>query len=96
MVKCISDRNGVLHLGYLVETGTTDEIFSNPIHPYTRSLLSAVPHPNPEVEKRRKSVVYDKNASDIDYEQGTEHRVGGTHTVLATDQELSHWVREAR
>jgi oligopeptide transport system ATP-binding protein len=40
MVKYISDRIGVLHLGYIVETGTTDEIFANPIHPYTRSLLS--------------------------------------------------------
>ena len=95
MVKYISDRIGVLHLGYLVETGTTDEIFSNPIHPYTRSLLSAVPHPNPEVEKRRKSVAYDKKASGIDYEQGVEHNVGGTHAVLATEQELSQWTREA-
>ena len=95
MVKYISDRIGVLHLGYLVETGTTEEIFSNPIHPYTRSLLSAVPHPNPEVEKRRKSVAYDKKASGIDYEQGVEHHVGGTHTVLATQQELERWTREA-
>ena len=95
MVKYISDRIGVLHLGDLVETGTTEEIFSNPIHPYTRSLLSAVPHPNPEVEKRRKSLAYDKNASGIDYEQGSEHNVGGTHTVLATPQELEQWRREA-
>ena len=95
MVKYISDRIGVLHLGYLVETGTTEEIFSNPIHPYTRSLLSAVPHPNPEVEKRRKSLAYDKSASGIDYGQGSEHNVGGTHTVLATPQELEQWRREA-
>lgn len=95
MVKYISDRIGVLHLGYLVETGTTDEIFSHPIHPYTRSLLSAVPHPNPEVEKRRKSVAYDKTASGVDYEQGALQHVGGTHTVLATARELSQWMREA-
>ena len=43
MVKYISDRIGVLHLGHLLETGTTDEIFSNPVHPYTKSLLSAIP-----------------------------------------------------
>ena len=53
MVKYISDRIGVLHLGHLLETGTTEEIFANPIHPYTRSLLSAIPLPNPVVEKRR-------------------------------------------
>ena len=95
MVKYISDRIGVLHLGYLVETGTTEEIFSNPIHPYTRSLLSAVPHPNPEIEKRRKSVAYDKAASGIDYEEGTEHNVGGTHMVLATPEQLKQWTAEA-
>jgi len=49
MVKYISDRIGVLHLGHLVEEGTTEEIFNNPIHPYTKSLLSAIPHPNPRL-----------------------------------------------
>ena len=58
MVKYISDRIGVMHLGHIVETGTTEEIFSNPIHPYTRSLLSAIPHPNPIVEKNRVSLEY--------------------------------------
>ena len=53
MVKYISDRIGVLHLGNLVETGTTQEIFSNPQHPYTKGLLDAVPCPNPRVEKSR-------------------------------------------
>ena len=91
MVKYISDRIGVLHLGYMVETGTTEEIFSNPIHPYTRSLLSAIPHPNPEVEKRRKSIAYDYAASGIDYAKGTERSVGGTHTVLATEEEFARW-----
>ncbi len=91
MVKYISDRIGVLHLGYMVETGTKEEIFSNPIHPYTRSLLSAIPHPNPEVEKRRKSIAYDYAASGIDYAKGTERSVGGTHTVLATEEEFARW-----
>ena len=49
MVKYISDRIGVLHLGHLVETGSKDEIFENPVHPYTKSLLSAIPHTNPRV-----------------------------------------------
>ena len=92
MVKYISDRIGVLHLGYMVESGTKEEIFSNPIHPYTKSLLSAIPHPNPEVEKRRTSIAYDYAASGIDYSQGTERLVGGTHTVLATDEELAAWL----
>ncbi len=91
MVKYISDRIGVLHLGYMVESGTKEEIFSNPVHPYTKSLLSAIPHPNPEVEKRRKSIAYDYASSGIDYAEGTERVVSGTHTVLATDEELKRW-----
>ena len=91
MVKYISDRIGVLHLGYMVETGTTEEIFANPVHPYTKSLLSAVPLPNPEVEKRRKSIAYDKNQEGVDYAAGVEHQLEGTHKVLATDEELARW-----
>ena len=94
MVKYISDRIGVLHLGYLVEAGTKEEIFSNPVHPYTKSLLSAIPHPNPEVEKRRKSIAYDYASSGIDYAKGTEHTAGGTHTVLATDEEFDTWINQ--
>ena len=60
MVKYISDRIGVLYKGRLVETGSTKEIFSNPVHPYTRSLLSAVPQPNPAIEKRKKISSVDK------------------------------------
>ena len=80
MVKYISDRIGVLHLGYLVETGTTEEIFSNPIHPYTKSLLSAVPCPNPRVEKFRRPVVYD--SSNVNYSAATVQKISDTHFVL--------------
>ena len=92
MVKYISDRIGVLHLGYLVETGTADEIFSNPVHPYTKSLLSAVPLPNPEVEKRRHPVAYDRAKEGVDYAAGIEHHLEGTHSVLATEEELARWL----
>lgn len=93
MVKYISDRIGVLHLGYLLETGTTEEIFSNPIHPYTRSLLSAIPHPNPIVEKTRVSESYDYGTSGIDYKTGVNQHAGGTHYVLAADEEFKKWTR---
>ena len=91
MVKYISDRIGVLHLGHLLETGTTDEIFENPIHPYTKSLLSAIPTPNPIVEKTRTAESYDYATSGIDYTLGTEHHVGGTHYVKCTDEEFAKW-----
>lgn len=89
MVKYISDKIGVLHLGYLVETGTTQEIFSNPIHPYTKSLLSAVPIPNPRIEKNREILTYD--AKNISYAAGKLRNVGGSHFVLATDEEFKSW-----
>ena len=93
MVKYISDRIGVLHLGHLLETGTTEEIFENPIHPYTRSLLSAIPMPNPVVEKRRTAESYDYATSGIDYTKGTDHLVSGTHYVKCTDEEFARWCR---
>ena len=95
MVKYISDRIGVLHLGHLVETGTTEEIFNNPIHPYTKSLLSAIPHANPHVEKKRIALAYDYATSGIDYNLGTQHYLGGEHYVLATDEELEAWSKKA-
>ena len=92
MVKYISDRIGVLHLGHLLETGTTEEIFSNPIHPYTRSLLSAIPMPNPEVEKNRVAETYDYRTSGLDYSKGTDHLIDGTHYVRCTDEELKRFM----
>lgn len=92
MVKYISNRIGVLHLGYLLETGTTEEIFSNPIHPYTKSLISAIPHPNPKVEKNRIATSYDYSTSGIDYAIGKRKHINGTHYVLATDDEFNNWI----
>ena len=95
MVKYISDRIGVMHLGHIVETGTTEEIFANPIHPYTRSLLSAIPHPNPIVEKNRVSLEYNKEKEGVDYTKGTIHNLSKTHYVLATDEEFETWSKIA-
>ena len=93
MVKYISDRIGVLHLGHLLETGTTEEIFEHPIHPYTRSLLSAIPLPNPVVEKRRVAETYDYATSGIDYSKGPRHHVEGSHYVKCTDEEFAKWCK---
>ena len=93
MVKYISDRIGVMHLGHLVETGTTDEIFENPVHPYTQSLLSAIPRPNPRVEKSRVAQGYDYREQGVDYQKGGQHHLGGQHYVLATPDELTRWTK---
>jgi len=93
MVKYLSRRIGVLHLGHIVETGSSEEIFQNPIHPYTRSLLSANPSPNPKVMKSRRVIHYDYASSGINYLEGVLRDVGGTHRVLATEEELHRWTR---
>jgi len=91
MVKYISSRIGVLHRGHLLESGTTEEIFNNPLHPYTRSLLSAIPRPNPIMEKKRKPLIYDYNTNSLDYEKCESILVDGTHYVLSTKELLSEW-----
>ena len=91
MVKYISDRIGVLHLGRMLETGTTDEIFSRPLHPYTRSLLSAIPSPNPRVEKNRIAEEYNYAESGIDYDKGILTFIEGTHYVHGTADEIEKW-----
>ena len=94
MVKYISDRIGVIHLGHLVETGTSEEIFDNPIHPYTRSLLSVVPTPNPIVEKNKETFYYDYETSGLDYEKGKLVSVGGDHYVRCEPGDLANWIQK--
>lgn len=92
MVKYISDRIGVLHLGHLLETGTTEEIFTNPVHPYTRSLLSAIPSPNPRVERNRIAETYDYKTSGLSYHAGTMQQLEGTHMVRGTPELVEKWL----
>ena len=89
MVRYISDRVAVMHLGHIVEMGTVEDIYDNAIHPYTRSLLSAIPHPDPDAEKNRKRFVYIKGG--VDYNIGTIRQLTDTHSILATDEEYSLW-----
>jgi len=89
MVKYISDRIGVMHLGKMVELGPADMVYKNAIHPYTKSLLSAVPHPNPILERNRTRVHYDK--SEIDYDQGEFIEVEKGHFILGTKEEIIKW-----
>ncbi len=91
MVKYISDRIGVIHLGYLVESGKSEEIFDNPLHPYTQSLLSAVPSPNPLVERNRRVVSYNYEDSGLDYGGSKHIHISDSHYVLARDQDLDAW-----
>ncbi|MDP4109836.1 MAG: ABC transporter ATP-binding protein [Bacillota bacterium] len=91
MVRYISDVIGVMHMGYMVESGLTDEIFSKPVHPYTKSLLSAIPRMNPYKERTRRPMEYDPESFRVRYADGTNHFLSRTHSVLSTDAELAEW-----
>ena len=68
MVKYISDRIGVMHKGKLVELASSDDLYENPLHPYTKSLLSAIPLPDPDYEKTRERIKYDPSIHDYSTE----------------------------
>lgn len=90
MVRYLSDRIGVLHLGYLLEEGEPEELFRNPVHPYTKSLLEAIPRMNPVLQPER-TEPYDYGTSGIDYGLGFWHELSDSHRVRCTDTELSLW-----
>lgn len=95
MVKYISDRIGVMHWGKLLEVGPADEIYHNPIHPYTKSLLSAIPEPDPERERKRQHLIYDSSIeNDGESRQMFEIRPG--HFVYATEAEAKNYKEEAK
>lgn len=64
MVKYISDRIAIMHKGQIVELGDAEEIYKNPLHPYTKSLLSAIPLPDPEYERQRQRIIYSATAKE--------------------------------
>lgn len=94
MVRYISDRVAVMHLGHIVEMGTVEDIYENPLHPYTISLLSAIPHPDPESEKTRKRVVYNREQVPLTYNDGIIHQLSETHHLLATNEQIIRWKKK--
>lgn len=97
MVKYISDRIGVMYQGHLVELATADRLYENPIHAYTKSLLSAIPLPDPEHERTRKRIVYESTSkgpvgrSDEDSSIPPLREVEPGHYVSLTDEEYESY-----
>ena len=94
MVKYISDRIGVMHWGKILEVGPADEIYHNPIHPYTKSLLSAIPEPDPERERKRQHLIYDSSIEN-DGEKRQMYEIRPGHFVYATEAEAKNYKEEA-
>ncbi|HCT1456528.1 TPA: ABC transporter ATP-binding protein [Staphylococcus aureus] len=87
MVKYISDRIAVMHFGKIVEIGPAEEIYQNPLHDYTKSLLSAIPQPDPESERSRKRFSYIDNEANNHLRQ--LHEIRPNHFVFSTEEEAA-------
>ena len=95
VVKYFSDRIGVMYYGNLVELATSDELFAHPMHPYTRALLSAIPLPDPHIEKNRKRIVYNPLADhDYSQQQPSFREVCPGHFVKCNDEEEERYKKE--
>ncbi|MCM3573141.1 MULTISPECIES: ABC transporter ATP-binding protein [Mesobacillus] len=95
MVKYISDRIGVMYFGKLVELTTAEELYKNPLHPYTQSLLSAIPLPDPESERTRRRKTYDPNVHQYaDGEEVKMREVVPGHYVYCSEKELKQYQQQ--
>jgi oligopeptide transport system ATP-binding protein len=92
MVKYISDRIAVMHKGKIVELTTSAQLFEKPLHPYTRSLLSAIPLPDPITERTRRRHAYvPSKEHDYSVEQPTWTEIESGHFILGTPAEIAKW-----
>ena len=95
VVKYFSDRIGVMYFGKMVELASSDELFAHPLHPYTRSLLSAIPLPDPHSEKNRQRIVYNSLAEhDYSVDKPTMREILPGHFVYCNDAEELKYKKE--
>jgi oligopeptide transport system ATP-binding protein len=88
VVKYFSDRIGVMYFGHMVELASSDELFENPLHPYTKSLLSAIPLPDPQSEKNRTRIVYNSLLEhDYSVDKPSLREIKPGHFVRCNDAE---------
>ena len=90
MVKYISDRIGVMHWGKILEIGTSDQVYNNALHPYTQSLLSAIPAPDPISERSRVPQAYD-STTELDGQPRELREITPGHFVLSTEEEAEEY-----
>ncbi len=97
VVKYFSDRIGVMYYGHLVEVANGDDLYKNPLHPYTKALLSAIPEPNPITERTRKRVDYDPDRDhDYSVEKPSMVEVEPEHFVYCSPSELEAYRKQLK
>ncbi len=94
VVRFISDRIAVIHKGRIVELAEAEELFAHPLHPYTRALLSAVPNPNPYIERNKKLLVYDPSVHQYKTDKPVWTEILPGHYVYGNEPELDGYRRE--
>ena len=95
VVKYFSDKIGVMYFGKMVELATSDELFAHPLHPYTKSLLSAIPVPDPDYEKNRKRIIYNPIAEhDYSVDKPVMRDIGGGHLIYCNQAEFEKYKAE--
>ena len=91
VVRFISDRIGVIYKGDIVEVATAEELFDYPLHPYTRSLISAIPIPDPKLEKNKVLFTYDPTVHDYSEETPSLQCIGHDHYVFGNTKEIEEY-----
>ena len=94
VVRFISDRIAVIHKGRIVELAEAEELFAHPLHPYTKALLSAVPNPNPYVERSKKLLVYDPSVHHYEKEGPKWVEILPGHFVYGNSEEMDGYRKE--
>ena len=94
VVRFISDRIAVIHKGRIVELAEAEELFAHPLHPYTKALLSAVPNPNPYVERSKKLLVYDPSVHHYEKEGPKWVEILPGHFVYGNSEEIDGYRKE--
>lgn len=91
VVRFITDRLAVIHKGRIVELAETEKLFKNPLHPYTRALLSAIPMPDPKIAKTTKIEIYDPTAHNYENNPPSWVEIEDEHFVLGNEEEISEY-----
>ena len=94
VMRFICDRICVIHKGVLVELAETEELFAHPMHPYTQALLSAIPMPDPEREKKKVLKVYDPSQHDYSTDKPKWMEIRPDHFVWANEAEFAKYQDE--